>query len=99
MFILQSPTSGLLLSAAETGFKTSNRADDATMWRAIQGGFGSAVLEFMVDQGYSSRVKRLGVPDRFIEHGTQRELYDECGYGRRGIADAVRDMVTVKVTS
>lgn len=64
----------------------------------IQGGFGSAVLEFMADHGYSAQVKRLGIPDRFIEHGTQKELYDECGYGRKGIAETVRDMVGVAVS-
>ncbi|MCL4105893.1 UNVERIFIED_CONTAM: hypothetical protein GTU68_012531 [Idotea baltica] len=66
---------------------------------AIQGGFGSAILEFMADNGYTAQVKRLGVPDQFIEHGTQRELYDECGYGRAGIAETVRQMATVRVTS
>jgi len=66
---------------------------------AIQGGFGSAILEFMADNGYSAQVKRLGVPDRFIEHGTQRELYDECGYGRDGIAETVRQMAAVRVMS
>lgn len=56
----------------------------------IQGGFGSAVLEFMVDHGYSARVKRLGIPDRFIDHGTQEELWDECGYGQTAVVEAVR---------
>ena len=42
----------------------------------------------MVDQGYSSSVKRLGVPDRWIEHGTQDELYNECGYDATGIEEA-----------
>ena len=65
----------------------------------IQGGFGSAVVEFMVDQGYSARVKRLGVPDEFIEHGTQKQLYDECGYGKDGIAATVRELAGVKVTA
>ncbi|MGF1563755.1 MAG: 1-deoxy-D-xylulose-5-phosphate synthase [Flavobacteriales bacterium] len=46
----------------------------------IQGGFGSAVLEFMADHGYQSRVVRLGIPDEFIEHGSQNQLYKECGY-------------------
>lgn len=63
----------------------------------IQGGFGSAVLEFMVDHGYSAQVKRLGVPDRFIEHGTQKELYDECGYGMKGIVATTLEMVGVAV--
>jgi 1-deoxy-D-xylulose-5-phosphate synthase len=51
----------------------------------IQGGFGSAVLEFMADHGYSAKIKRLGIPDGIIEHGTQRQLHDECGFGPEGI--------------
>lgn len=58
----------------------------------IQGGFGSAIVEFMADNGYSAKVKRLGVPDAFIEHGTQNELYDECGYGQAAIFETVKDM-------
>jgi 1-deoxy-D-xylulose-5-phosphate synthase len=45
----------------------------------IQGGFGSAVLEFMSDNNYTSHVKRLGIPDSFIEHGTPEELYNMLG--------------------
>ncbi|MEM0995839.1 MAG: 1-deoxy-D-xylulose-5-phosphate synthase [Bacteroidota bacterium] len=63
----------------------------------IQGGFGSAVIEFMAEHGYAARVKRLGVPDKFIEHGTQRQLYDECGYGKDGIMDTVLSLVGEKV--
>jgi 1-deoxy-D-xylulose-5-phosphate synthase len=51
----------------------------------VQGGFGSAVLEFMADHGYSARVKRLGIPDKIIEHGTQPELWSECGYDAEAI--------------
>ncbi len=46
----------------------------------ITGGMGSAVLEFMADNQYSAKVVRLGIPDRFIEHGEQAELYEECGF-------------------
>ncbi|MEN1785273.1 MAG: 1-deoxy-D-xylulose-5-phosphate synthase [Bacteroidota bacterium] len=42
------------------------------------GGFGSAVLEFANDHGYHKTIKRFGVPDRFIAHGTQEELHDIC---------------------
>lgn len=59
----------------------------------VQGGFGSAVVEWMADQGYSSRVKRLGVPDRWIEHGTQAELYEECGYDSTAIEEAALELV------
>lgn len=44
-----------------------------------KGGMGSAILEFMADHGYTPRVTRLGIPDRFIEHGTVPELYQLCG--------------------
>jgi 1-deoxy-D-xylulose-5-phosphate synthase len=55
----------------------------------IQGGFGSAVLEFMADHGYQAQVKRLGIPDRVVEHGEQLELHNECGFGPDGIQQAV----------
>ena len=54
----------------------------------VQGGFGSAVLEFMSDHGYSARVKRLGIPDKIVEHGTQPELWAECGYDAEAIYKA-----------
>lgn len=56
----------------------------------IQGGFGSAVLEFMSDHGYTAKVVRLGVPNEFVEHGTQDELVAQCGFDVEGIAAAVR---------
>lgn len=64
---------------------------------SLMGGFGSAVLEWMVDHGYQAQVKRLGIPDAIIEHGEQIELHRECGFDPEGIADAVRDMVEVQV--
>jgi 1-deoxy-D-xylulose-5-phosphate synthase len=59
----------------------------------LKGGFGSAVIEFMSDKGYSSEVRRLGIPDYFVEHGTQDELYRECGYDKEGIELAIREML------
>ncbi|HEY5510649.1 MAG TPA: 1-deoxy-D-xylulose-5-phosphate synthase [Prolixibacteraceae bacterium] len=56
----------------------------------IDGGFGSAVLEYFATKGYKKSVVRLGVPDRFVEHGTQPELYRECGFDVEGICEAVR---------
>ncbi len=63
----------------------------------LKGGFGSAILEFMSDNAYQARIKRLGIPDRFIDHGTQQELYAECGYDVHGICQAARSMVRKKV--
>jgi len=55
----------------------------------IQGGFGSAVIEFMTDHYYSAEIKRLGIPDAVIEHGEQIELHRECGFDVEGIKKAV----------
>jgi 1-deoxy-D-xylulose-5-phosphate synthase len=66
---------------------------------SLAGGFGSAVLEFMADHAYQCQVKRLGVPDRFIEHGTQAELYRECGFDAEGIVNAITSLVKPKVLS
>ena len=45
----------------------------------LKGGFGSSILEFMSDNNYTNQVSRLGIPDNFIHHGTQEELWKECG--------------------
>jgi len=55
----------------------------------IQGGIGSAVLEFMADNNYSAEVRRLGIPDKIIEHGEQFDLHKECGFDSEGIVKAV----------
>ena len=62
----------------------------------LKGGFGSAVIEFMSDNGYNSEVRRLGIPDYFVEHGTQEELYRECGYDEEGIELAIREILVRK---
>jgi 1-deoxy-D-xylulose-5-phosphate synthase len=61
---------------------------------AVKGGFGSAVLEFMADNGYSATVVRLGIPDRFVEQGSLEELYHECGYDAEGIVSAAQGIIT-----
>lgn len=63
----------------------------------IQGGMGSAVLEFMAANDYHARVKVLGIPDAFIEHGEQNELYAECYYDADAIAQAAQKMMTLEV--
>jgi 1-deoxy-D-xylulose-5-phosphate synthase len=55
----------------------------------IKGGFGSAVLEFANDHGYPVEIIRLGIPDYFVEHGSQQELWHECGYDVAGIEQAI----------
>ncbi len=61
----------------------------------IQGGIGSAILEFMIDNQYTSSVKRLGIPDRIVEHGEQYQLYAECGFDSAGIINTVKSFVKV----
>ena len=55
----------------------------------IQGGFGTAVMEFMMGNGYSPSVVRIGVPDRFIEHGSIPQLHRLCGMDAESIAKAI----------
>ncbi|MDR0371718.1 MAG: 1-deoxy-D-xylulose-5-phosphate synthase [Prevotellaceae bacterium] len=63
---------------------------------AVNGGFGSAVLEFMSDNNYPVQVKRIGIPDKFIEHGTQKELYALLGLDAEGIAKTLTGILTGK---
>jgi 1-deoxy-D-xylulose-5-phosphate synthase len=52
----------------------------------IQGGLGTAVMEFMSENGYAPKIKRIGIPDHFIPHGTIPELYQLCGMDAESIA-------------
>ncbi|NBC02149.1 MAG: 1-deoxy-D-xylulose-5-phosphate synthase [Bacteroidetes bacterium] len=61
------------------------------------GGFGSAVAEYVAEQGVAVPVKIMGVPDRIVEHGTQRQLHDEVGIGPDGIVDEVKKAMGVLV--
>ena len=60
------------------------------------GGFGTAVMEFMMDNNYSAKIVRLGMPDKVIEHGEQLELHAECGYDPESIAEAVKKLIAKK---
>ena len=59
---------------------------------AIRGGLGSAVLEWMNDHGFQPRVKRLGLPDNFVEHGTVAELHKIVGLDPDSIIKAVKEI-------
>jgi 1-deoxy-D-xylulose-5-phosphate synthase (EC 2.2.1.7) len=62
---------------------------------ALPGGFGSAVLELLADRDALAglRIKRVGVPDHFVEHGSQKELRAKLGLNRDGILAALRTML------
>jgi len=61
---------------------------------ALSGGFGSAILEFMSDNGYHAHIKRLGIPDRFVDQGTQEQLYIECGYDVETLYKTAKQMLS-----
>ncbi|HEY3372348.1 MAG TPA: 1-deoxy-D-xylulose-5-phosphate synthase [Prolixibacteraceae bacterium] len=56
----------------------------------LQGGFGSAVGEFMTDHQYSVHLKRIGIPDKFIDQGTPEELYREYHLDQQGIYQTIK---------
>jgi 1-deoxy-D-xylulose-5-phosphate synthase len=62
----------------------------------IVGGMGSAVVEFMADNNYNAQVKRLGIPDKYIEHGEQAELHIECGFDTGSIINTAIDLRKVR---
>lgn len=63
----------------------------------VEGGFGTAILEFMAANGYKNDIRILGIPDRIVEHGTPKELHHECGYDTVAIKEAVLDMMKDRV--
>ena len=48
------------------------------------------IVFFMADNNYHAEIKRLGIPDQFIDHGTQAELYDECLFDEKAIVENVK---------
>ena len=57
----------------------------------IEGGMGSAVLEFMADHSYKPTVKRIGIPNIFVEHGTVKELYRVCGMDEESMLTLIKE--------
>ena len=65
---------------------------------ALQGGFGSAVLELLEAEDVDCLVRRIGVPDSFIEQGTQKELYKDLGLDAEGIEKAIVEFMEKRKT-
>ena len=59
----------------------------------LNGGFGSAVVELLADEGRSIPVLRFGIPDEFIEQGTQSELREQCGLTPEQMSEKINDML------
>ena len=58
----------------------------------LAGGFGSAVSEFFEDNHLENKIKRLGVPDHFVEHGSVSELYQTVGLDKTSLCNLFEDM-------
>lgn len=92
------PLDEALLHEACQNYEKLITVEDGT----VEGGIGSAILEFMAQHGYKNDVKILGIPDRVVEHGTPKELQQECGYDAESIKEAVlkvaQEKIVVRVT-
>jgi 1-deoxy-D-xylulose-5-phosphate synthase len=87
------PIDNQMLHEVFTKFDKIVTVEDGT----IVGGFGSAVLEFMVAHNYKAEVKIMGIPDELVEHGTPKQLYEEIGIDVNGIINTVRSMMEHKI--
>lgn len=58
-----------------------------------KGGFGTAVTEWLRDNGHSTKIITLGAPDSWVNHGTVAQLRANCGYDANGIASAVTELL------
>ena len=89
------PVDEVILHEVFTKFKQIITVEDG----CIMGGFGSAVIEFMADQKYQAEVIRLGIPDQYVHHGTQKELWEECGYDTQSIVKEIRKALSLSKQS
>ncbi|MFO7933497.1 MAG: 1-deoxy-D-xylulose-5-phosphate synthase [Bacteroidales bacterium] len=87
------PLDNMLLKSVFSKFDKVITVEDGS----VVGGLGSAVIEYMNDNNYRARVLRLGIPDRFVDHGSQKELYHECGYDAQGIVSSAKNLVGSKI--
>ena len=65
---------------------------------SLKGGFGSGVLEYFAEKNYKNDILRIGLPDEFIDHGTQKELHAQLGIDAEGIKEKVKVFYESKVT-
>ena len=82
------PLDSKLLQEVGEQFKTIVTVEDG----AREGGIGSAVLEWMADHGYTPRIIRLGLSDKFVEHGTVGQLYEACGINKDAIKKVIHQI-------
>ena len=83
------PLDEALLHEVFTNYPKIVTVEDGT----VMGGMGSALLEFMNAHGYQNQITILGIPDTIVEHGSLKELHQECHYDAMAIADAVKALL------
>lgn len=83
------PIDEIMLHEVFSKFKKVITIEDG----CVMGGFGSAVIEFMAEQNYSAQVVRLGIPDKYVHHGTQKELWADCGFDKNAIVEKVKEIL------
>jgi 1-deoxy-D-xylulose-5-phosphate synthase len=86
------PLDEALLHEIGSRFSKIITVEDGT----VQGGFGSAVLEFFNAHGYKPDISILGIPDRVIEHGKPSEQYKECGFDAEAIIAKASSLMSAK---
>ena len=79
------PIDTTILEEVAQQFQTIITVEDGM----ISGGLGSAVLEYMADNGHTPRIIRLGVHDQFVEHGSTKELYHLLKLDKEGICESL----------
>ena len=79
------PIDGNILREVGEKFKYIVTLEDGT----VKGGLGSAVVEYMAENGYTPKVKVMGIPDAFVEHGTPEQLYKLCGMDKESVLAAI----------
>lgn len=87
------PIDEALLHEVFQNYELVVTVEDAT----VVGGLGSAVLEFMNAHNYKAQVRILGIPDTIVEHGSVKELQQECHYDAQAIANAVKSLLGKQV--
>lgn len=85
------PIDEIMLHEVFSKFKKVITVEDG----CLMGGFGSAVIEFMADNNYNAQIVRLGIPDQYIHHGTQKELWADCGFDTKSIVETVEKMMGI----
>ncbi len=83
------PIDEAILNHVGRSFRCIVTVEDGT----VRGGLGSAVLEYMADHDMHPTVRRLGLPDRFVEHGTPDELYHIVGIDKDGIQNTINALL------